>query len=53
MVKYMESTAQKAKLKSFSPAYFTPVFTFNWGGGGGAELRRPPVYTICIKIRIH
>ena len=34
MVKYMESTAQKAKLKSFSPAYFTPVFTFNWGGGG-------------------
>ena len=31
----MESTAQKAKWKSFSPAYFTPVFSFNWGGGGG------------------
>ena len=35
MVKYMESTAQKAKLKSFSPAYFTPAFSFNWGGWGG------------------
>ena len=31
----MESTTQKAKLKSFSPAYFTPAFSFNWGGGGG------------------
>ena len=31
----MESTAQKANLKSFSPAYFTPAFSFNWGGGGG------------------
>lgn len=51
MVKYMESTAQKAKIKSFSPAYFTPVLGFNWGGG--AELKRSPVYTIYIKIRIH
>ena len=42
MVKYMESTAQKAKLKSFSPAYFTPVFTFNWGGGVGRSLGGPP-----------
>ena len=31
----MESTAPKAKLKSFSPAYFTPVFSFNGGEGGG------------------
>ena len=31
----MESTTQKAKLKSFSPAYFTPAFSFNWGGGVG------------------
>ena len=39
----MESTAQKAKLKSLSPAYFTPVFTFNWGGGGvGQSLGGPP-----------
>ena len=37
----MESTAQKAKLKSFSPAYFTPVFSVNWGGGG-RSLGGPP-----------
>ena len=48
----MESTAQKAKIKSFSPAYFTLVLGFNWGGGG-AELKWSPVYNIYIKIRIH
>ena len=38
----MESTAQKAKLKSFSPAYFTPAFSFNWGEGVGWGLGGPP-----------
>ena len=38
----MESTTQKAKLKSFSPAYFTPAFSFNWGGGVGWFLGGPP-----------
>ena len=46
----MESTAQKAKLKSFSPAYFTPVFSFNWGGRVGWSLGGPPSISSISKL---